>query len=74
MRSVAAKVGCTAGTLRQRMRQDERGRASRGAEERARLKALEREKRELRQANECPASEPMGRAEVMSNARFAGIS
>ena len=55
MRSVAAKVGCTAETLRQWVRQAERGRGERGgltSEERARLKALERENRELRQANE----------------------
>ena len=55
MRSVAAKVGCTAETLRQWVRQAERDRVERGgltSEERARLKALERENRELRQANE----------------------
>ena len=55
MRSVAAKVGCTAETLRQWVRQSERDRGERAgltSEERARLKALERENRELRQANE----------------------
>jgi transposase len=55
MRSVAAKVGCTAETLRQWVRQAERdrgGEAGLTSEERARLKALERENRELRQANE----------------------
>ena len=54
MCSVAAKVGCTAETLRQWVRQAERDRAERGglSEERSRLKALERENRELRQANE----------------------
>jgi transposase-like protein len=55
MRSVAAKVGCTAETLRQWVRQSERDRGERSgltSEERARLKALERENRELRQANE----------------------
>ncbi|MFO1208728.1 MAG: IS3 family transposase [Amaricoccus sp.] len=55
MCSVAAKVGCTAETLRQWVRQAERDRGERGgltSEERARLKALERENRELRQANE----------------------
>ena len=49
MRSVAAKVGCTAETLRQWVRQAERDRGERGgltSEERARLKALERENRE----------------------------
>ena len=54
MRSVAAKVGCTAETLRGWVRQAERDQAERGglSEERSRLKALERENRELRQANE----------------------
>jgi transposase len=54
-RLVAAKVGCTAETLRQWVRQSERDRGERAgltSEERARLKALERENRELRQANE----------------------
>jgi transposase-like protein len=57
MRSVAGKVGCTAETLRQWVRQAERDRGERAgltSEERARLKALERENRELRQANEIP--------------------
>ena len=55
MRSVAAKLGRTAETLRQWVRQAERDRGERGgltSDERARLKALERENRELRQANE----------------------
>ncbi len=55
MRSVAAKVGCTAETLRQWVRRAERDQGERGgptSEERARLEALERENRELRQANE----------------------
>ena len=55
MRSVAAKVGCTAETLRQWVRQSGRDRGERSgltSEERARLKALELENRELRQANE----------------------
>ena len=53
--SIAAKIGCTAETLRTWVRQAERGRAQRpGAttEERERIRALEREVRELRQANE----------------------
>ena len=55
MRSVAAKVGCTAETLRQWVRQAERDQGKRPGsttDERERIKALERENRELRQANE----------------------
>jgi transposase len=53
--SIAAKIGCTAQTLRNWVRQSERDageRAGVSTDERARLKALERENRELRQANE----------------------
>ncbi len=53
--SIAAKIGCTAETLRKWVRQAERDSGQRpGAttEERERIKALERENRELRQANE----------------------
>ncbi len=53
--SIAAKIGCTAETLRTWVRQAERDRGQRpGATtgERERIKALEREVRELRQANE----------------------
>ena len=53
--SIAGKIGCTAETLRKWVRQAERDRGQRpGAttEERERVKALEREVRELRQANE----------------------
>jgi len=53
--SIAAKIGCTAETLRGWLRQAERDRGQRGgatSEERDRIKALEREVRELRQANE----------------------
>ena len=53
--SIAAKIGCTAETLRKWVRQAERDGGQRpGAttEERERVKALEREVRELRQANE----------------------
>jgi transposase len=53
--SVAAKIGCTGETLRHWVRQAERDagqRAGLASDERARLKALERENRELRQANE----------------------
>ena len=55
IRSIAQKIGCTAETLRQWVRQAERDRGLRAGlttEERERLKALERENRELRQANE----------------------
>lgn len=53
--SIAAKIGCTAETLRKWVRQAERDGGQRpGAttEERERIKALESEVRELRQANE----------------------
>ncbi len=55
MMSIAAKIGCTAETLRGWVRQSERdqGRcAGATTEERERIRALEREVRELRQANE----------------------
>ena len=53
--SFAAKIGCTAETLRKWVRQGERDAGQRlgtTTEERERIKALERENRELRQANE----------------------
>ncbi len=53
--SIATKFGCTAETLRRWVRQAERDRGLRAGpttEERERIKALEREVRELRQANE----------------------
>jgi transposase-like protein len=53
--SIAAKIGCTGQTLSNWVRQAERDQGSRpGAttDERERMKALERENRELRQANE----------------------
>ena len=53
--SIASKIGCTAETLRRWVRQAERDEGRRSgptSDERARLKALERENRELRQANE----------------------
>ncbi len=55
IRSIAAKVGCSAETLRLWLRRSERDRGVRAGlstDERERLKALERENRELRQANE----------------------
>ena len=51
--SVAGKIGCSGETLRNRVRQAERDRGSRAGPTRAegeRMKALERENRELRQA------------------------
>jgi transposase-like protein len=51
IRSVAAKVGCHAETLRLWLRDAERDDGP-AREEQARIKALERENRELRQANE----------------------
>src|ERR671912_511084 len=53
--SIATKVGCTSETLRKWVRQAERDRGVRAgptADGRERIKALEREVRELRQANE----------------------
>ena len=51
--SIAAKIGCTAQTLSNWVRQAERDQGQRpGTAERERIKALERENRELRQANE----------------------
>jgi transposase-like protein len=55
MRSIAEKVGCSPETLRLWVRQAERDRGERAGlstDERARLETLEREVRELRQANE----------------------
>ena len=55
IRSIAAKIGCSGETLRNWVRQAERHqgvRADPTTEERKRIKALERENRELRQANE----------------------
>ena len=55
MQSIASKIGCTAETLRRWVRREERDagqRAGPTTDQLARLKALERENRELRQANE----------------------
>ena len=55
MKSVAGKIGCTAETLRSWVRREEVDAGRRPgvtSEERARLKELERENRELRRANE----------------------
>ena len=53
--SIAGKIGCTAETLRLWVRRAERDQGKLPGlttDERARMKALERENRELRQANE----------------------
>jgi transposase-like protein len=53
--SIAAKIGCTAETLRGWVRQAERDQGKRpglATDDRERIKTLEREVRELRQANE----------------------
>ena len=55
IRSIAAKIGCSGETLRNWIRQAERDQGQRAGpttDERERIKALEREVRELRQANE----------------------
>jgi transposase len=55
IRSIAQKIGCSGETLRKWVRQAERDqgvRAGPTTDERERIKALEREVRELRQANE----------------------
>ena len=55
IQSIAQKIGCTSETLRRWVLQDERDAGRRpglSTEERQRLKALERENRELRRANE----------------------
>jgi transposase len=53
--SIAAKIGCTAQTLSNWVRQAERDQGKRAGtttDDRERIKALERENRELKQANE----------------------
>ena len=55
IQSIASKIGCTGETLRGWLRQAERDAGQRDGmttEEKARMKALEREVRELKQANE----------------------
>jgi transposase len=55
MSSIASKIGCTGETLRKWVRQaerDQRQRPGPTSDERERIKAMEREIRELRQANE----------------------
>jgi transposase-like protein len=67
--SIAAKIGCTAETLRRWVRQAERDggkRTGTTTEEKERIRALEREVRELRQANDIlrKASAYFARAEL----------
>ena len=55
MASIAEKIGCTTESLRKWVRQAERDQGRKpglSTDERERLKALERENRELRRANE----------------------
>ena len=55
IRSIASKIGCTAETLRRWVRQAEVDEGKRGGtptDEQERIRALERENRELRRANE----------------------
>jgi transposase-like protein len=55
MGSIAAKIGCTAETLRKWVRQAERDQGRRAglkSDEREQMKSLQREVRELRRANE----------------------
>ena len=55
IRSIAQKIGCSGETLRNWVRQAERDQGQRAGpttDERERIKALEREVRELRKANE----------------------
>lgn len=50
--SIAGKIGCSAQTLHEWVKKSERESGAMTADMAARLKALERENRELRQANE----------------------
>jgi len=55
MTSIAGKIGCSGETLRKWVRRSERDQGQRPgptSQERERIKTLERENRELRQANE----------------------
>ncbi len=69
IQSIAQKIGCSGETLRNWVRQAERDTGTRAGpttDERERIKALERENRELRQANEipCKASAYFAQAEL----------
>jgi transposase-like protein len=50
--SISAKIGCTGQTLNEWVKKVERDRGGVASEMASKLKALERENRELRQANE----------------------
>ena len=72
--SIAGKLGCTAETLRNWVRQAERDEGRRpglSTEERQRLKDLERENRELKRANEIlrKASAFFAQAELVRRAK-----
>ncbi len=74
IQSIAAKIGCSGETLRNWVRQSERDQVVRPGQttnERERIKALEREFRELRQANEIlrTASEYFAFAELDRRSR-----
>ena len=74
MVSIASKLGCTAETLRNWVRQAERDAGQRGGlttDERQQLKALEREVRELKRTNEIlrKASAYFAQAELDRRAR-----
>ena len=61
LNSIAAKIGCTAETLRKWVRQAEQDKdpqMGQSTAERDRLKELERENRELKRANEILRSSP----------------
>ena len=52
MKSIAAKIGCSLETLRRWCREEASRRAGPAADDRERLRLLEREVKELRRANE----------------------
>src|SRR5712692_10479832 len=71
--SIAAKIGCTGETLRSWVRQAEKDQGLRPgptSEDRERIKALEREVRELRQANEILRKASAYFAQAELNSRF----
>jgi transposase len=67
IQSIAAKIGCSGETLRNWVRQAERDQGLRAGptmDDRERIKALERENRELRQANEILRKASVAMAEL----------